>query len=150
MHTENVSLHSELSAVSEKLSTVQKCYRQAEQENMHLADELREMQRERDKLYERAMRLQVCMCQKAIDLNLVSKYISLCEHKHLGEWLELTLKQDKHAHTHRLHKYTKLNHLQCTLAYIYYCLFSMYVHGLCYFCYSYQWTMDKKRRKTIV
>ena len=62
LHTENASLLSELSAVSEKLSTIQKCYRQAEQENMHLADELREMQRERDKLYERVMRLQVKQC----------------------------------------------------------------------------------------
>ena len=59
LHTENTSLLSELSAVSEKLKTVQKCYRQAEQENMHLAEELREMERERDKLYEDKMKLQV-------------------------------------------------------------------------------------------
>ena len=59
LHTENASLLSELSTVSEKLNTVQKCYRQAEQENMHLAEDLREMERERDKLYEEKMKLQV-------------------------------------------------------------------------------------------
>ena len=59
LNTENASLLSELPTVTEKLNRVKKCYRQAEQENMHLAEELREMERERDKLCEDKMKLQV-------------------------------------------------------------------------------------------
>lgn len=59
LQNENAALQNELSTVSEKLDKVQRCYRQAEQENMHLAEGLRDMERDRVKLVEEKMKLQV-------------------------------------------------------------------------------------------
>ena len=59
LQLENTSLHADLTATAEKVAKVQRCYRQVEQENMNMAEELREMERDRVKLYEHKMKLQV-------------------------------------------------------------------------------------------
>ena len=58
LQLENTSLHVDLTTTAEKLAKVQRCYRQVEQENMNMAEELREMERDRLKLYEHKMKLQ--------------------------------------------------------------------------------------------
>ena len=69
LQTENTSLHRELSTVTGKLNKVQQCYKQAEQENMHLAEDLRDMERDRVKLYEEKMKLQVGSGTKPYNLS---------------------------------------------------------------------------------